>query len=126
MEVHGKVQDINTAYQNADVFVFPSFVEGFGMVTLEAMAAGLPVIVTDHSKGVVRHGIDGFVLRPGDTKALARCMMQLAEEPGLRAEMSRNACERARQFTWDRFGSEFCAWLNSVVHLGPGHAAGSP
>lgn len=126
VDIVAEVQDINTAYQNADVFVFPSFVEGFGMVTLEAMAAGLPVIVTDHSKGVVRHGIDGFVLRPGDTEALARCMMQLAEEPDLRAEMSRNACERARQFTWDRFGSELCDWLNSVAHLGPGHAAESP
>lgn len=110
-----EVAIISAEYQSADVFVFPSFVEGFGMVTLEAMASGLPVIVTDHSKGVVRHGVDGFVLRPGDADALAHCMRELAAHPDLRAEMSRNARARASQFTWDRFGSDLCAWLTTVV-----------
>lgn len=107
--------DINAVYRQADVFVFPSLVEGFGMVTLEAMASGLPVIVTDGSRAVVRHGLDGFVLRPGDADGVARCMIQLAEQPRLRAELGRNAYIRARQYPWDRFGSELSDWLVSIA-----------
>ena len=110
-----EVPDINAAYRDADVFVFPSLIEGFGMVTLEAMAAGLPVIVTERSRGVVRHGVDGFVVRPGDAEDLARRMIQLAEEPRLRAELSSRASECAKQYTWDRFGSKLCDWLDDLV-----------
>ena len=107
--------DIRVAYRKADVFVFPSLVEGFGMVTLEAMGSGLPVIVTEGSKAVVRDGIDGFVLEPGNVDALAASMTRLAEDACLRAALGRNAQQQARLYTWDRFGAELSAWFESIV-----------
>ena len=112
-----EIADINEAYRDADVFVLPSYVEGFGQVTLEAMAAGLPVVVTERSKAVVRDGVDGFVLQHGDVDALARCMTRLVEDPELRATLGRNAHERAREYSWERFGSELCAWLDSIAAM---------
>jgi alpha-maltose-1-phosphate synthase len=114
--------DIRVAYRQADVFVFPSLVEGFGMVTLEAMGSGLPVIVTDGSKAVVRDGVDGFVLEPGDDDALAQSMNRLADDAALRAKLGRNARELAQQCTWDRFGEELSGWLESIIARRRGHA----
>jgi alpha-maltose-1-phosphate synthase len=106
--------DIRAVYRQADIFVFPSLVEGFGMVTLEAMGSGLPVIVTEGSKAVVRDGIDGFVLKPGDVDGLVHCMTRLADNAALRTELGRNAHEQARRYSWTRFGDELSEWLRSI------------
>ena len=107
--------DIRAVYRQADVFLFPSLVEGFGMVTLEAMGSGLPVIVTESSKAVVRHGVDGFVTEPGDVDGVVQCMNRLADDPVLRAELGRNAHEQARRYSWDRFGAELSEWFESIA-----------
>lgn len=91
-------------FQGADVFVLPTLVEGMPMVVLEAMACGLPVIGTPHGPSeVVRDGIDGIIVPPGDAEALRAALQRLKEDPMLRAEMGRNARERASTFTWERF-----------------------
>jgi len=109
--------DIRVAYRDADVFVFPSLVEGFGMVTMEAMGSGLPVIVTEGSKAVVRDGTDGFVLEPGNVDALVESMTRLAEDASLRNTLGRNARQQAHLYTWDRFGTELTGWFESIVEL---------
>jgi glycosyltransferase involved in cell wall biosynthesis len=60
-------------YQEADLLVFPSISDGFGLAILEAMACGLPVVATSHSGGpdVIREGKDGFIVPIRDTDALA-------------------------------------------------------
>ena len=57
-------------YQDSDVFVFPTLGEGFGMVVLEAMSCGLPVIITDIAGGndAITDGVDGFEFVAGDDK----------------------------------------------------------
>jgi len=114
--------DIRAVYRQADIFVFPSLVEGFGMVTMEAMGSGLPVIVTDRSRAVVRHGVDGFVLEPGDVGGLVDCMTRLAGDAALRAQLGRNAHEQARRYSWDRFGGELSAWFESIGDRPPGNS----
>ena len=60
---HLPQSDLAGLYRQADVFVFPTLIEGLGMVVLEAMATGLPVITTPNGPAdVVRDGIDGFVV----------------------------------------------------------------
>jgi len=90
--------------QSADVFVLPTLVEGMPMVVIEAMACGLPVIVTAHGPSeVVRDGIDGIVVPVGDSAALLAALTLLYSNTELRAQMSRNAIERAAHWTWDRY-----------------------
>lgn len=102
-------QDVPPHMASADVFVFPSLFEGSAVVTYEALASGLPSIVTTASGSVVRDHIDGFLVPPGDVQSLAHRMGQLGNSPLLRAAMAKSARARSLDFSWSRYHS-------SVVH----------
>jgi starch synthase len=87
----------------ADVFVFPSLFEGSAVVTYEALACGLPSVVTPSAGSVVRDGQDGFLVPPGDVASLAERMEQLGREPDRRAAMAAAARTRAEEFDWPRY-----------------------
>jgi glycosyltransferase involved in cell wall biosynthesis len=101
----------------ADVFVFPSLFEGSAVVTYEALACGLPSVVTPNAGSVVRDGIEGFLVPSGDVERLAEGMERLGSDPELRAAMSRAARRRAEEFDWPRYH----AALNDTVFdlIGP-------
>lgn len=77
----------------AHVFVFPSIVEGFGMVITEALSAGLPVITTPHTAGadILTEGVDGFVVPIRSPDALAERITRLAEDESRRHAMAHAA-----------------------------------
>lgn len=89
--------------QQADVLVLPSVFEGFGLVIVEAMATGMPVIASTHSCGpeVIREGIDGFVLAPDDVTGLAEKIVWCAGHRKELVQLGVNAREQAQQFSWD-------------------------
>ncbi|HTP40137.1 MAG TPA: glycosyltransferase family 4 protein [Steroidobacteraceae bacterium] len=90
--------------RGADVFVFPTLVEGLGMVVIEAMACGLPVIVTPSGPDeIVRDGVDGFVVPIRDSAAIADRLERLRADPGLRARMGAAALQRAAEWSWSRY-----------------------
>jgi hypothetical protein len=99
----------------ADVFVFPSLFEGSAVVTYEALACGLPSVVTAQAGSVVRDGIDGFVVAPRDVDHLARRMEQLGNTPELRARMSAAARMRALEFDWPRYHEAVTAELVDLI-----------
>ncbi|MHC5537470.1 glycosyltransferase [Singulisphaera rosea] len=88
---------------SADVFVFPSLFEGSAVVTYEALACGLPSVVTLESGAVARDGLDGVVVPAGDVERLAEAMERLGNNPGLREAMSASARTRAEAFDWPRY-----------------------
>lgn len=91
--------------RKADVFLFPSYLEGFGLVITEAMGAGLPVLTTTHTCGpdLLRDGVDGFVLEPGDLDGFEARLRQLAQDRARLERMSASVSSRLREFTWARF-----------------------
>lgn len=100
-----------------DVFVFPSLFEGFGLVLLEAMAMGLPVITTSHTAGpdILRDGVDGFIVPIRDSQAIASRLHQLHQDPALLASMSAHSRERAREFTWRKYEDILAACVGHAL-----------
>jgi len=100
-----------------DVFVFPSLFEGFGLVLLEALAMGLPVITTAHTAGpdLIREGVEGFIVPIRDSAAIAACLELLHREPARLAEMSYQARQRAREFTWENYEETLAACVGQVL-----------
>jgi glycosyltransferase involved in cell wall biosynthesis len=92
--------EISAEYSQADVFVLPSLAEGSASVTYEALAVGLPVITTAEAGSVVRDSVDGFIVPARDPDALAESIVHLVENRETRDRLSRNAKERAKNFTW--------------------------
>lgn len=90
-------------FARADVFVLPSIAEGSASVTYEAMAAGVPVVVSAAAGSVARDGLDGFVMSEPEAEGLAEAIDRIASDRALRARMSNSARDRARGYTWERF-----------------------
>ena len=90
-------------YQNASVFVLPALLEPFGMVVAEAMACGVPVIVTENCGMRPRNNQDGFVVPIRDVEALKEKLLLLYENDELRRTMGESAAEYVKQFTWENY-----------------------
>jgi 1,2-diacylglycerol 3-alpha-glucosyltransferase len=95
---------LNAAYACADIFVSPSDSETFGLTFVEAMAFGLPAIGADRlgPKEIIRDGKNGFLVKPGDSEALAARIGQLLGDDGLRARMGEEALKTSKEHSIER------------------------
>jgi glycosyltransferase involved in cell wall biosynthesis len=94
--------DLQLLYSSADLFVFPSLYEGFGMPLLEAMACGAPVL-TSNSTALAEVAGDAAVLAdPQDARALGEAMIRVLEDEPLRAALQVKGFARAKQFSWEQ------------------------
>ena len=89
-------------YDAANVFLFPSFEEGFGLPVLEAMAHGLPVVAAQTSSLPEVGGDAALYVNPHDPADIAEKVIQATEDDSLRAVMIARGLDRARQFSWRR------------------------
>jgi glycosyltransferase involved in cell wall biosynthesis len=98
--------DLRELYATASVFVLPSLADSFSLATLEAMACGLPVIVSENTGAaeMVEDGKNGFVVPIRDAKTIRHKLEFLYDNQGCRLEMSRNALEQAQFSTWTQYG----------------------
>jgi glycosyltransferase involved in cell wall biosynthesis len=98
---HGRAtrDRITDWYRRADVFVLPTLSDGFAITQIEAMAHGLPVISTPNCGAVVAAGVDGFVVPPRDSEALANAIRRYLENPDLWGSQGRAALNKSGQFS---------------------------
>ncbi|MFY8168024.1 MAG: glycosyltransferase family 4 protein, partial [Candidatus Limnocylindrus sp.] len=120
VEFLGRVSEAQKAqlFKTADIYVSPATGrESFGIVLLEAMSAGAPIICSDiHGyRGVVRRERDGILVEPGNADALAASIRRLIDDPALRAQLSRAGEERAQLFTWERVGQAVEEYYGFVI-----------
>jgi glycosyltransferase involved in cell wall biosynthesis len=95
--------EVKREFASADVFVFPTLTDGFGMVLLEALFAGLPIVSTPNCGDVVRDGFNGRVVPSRDAAALAAAIREIVGNRELRERMSRNATARKAEFTLEAY-----------------------
>ncbi|MCC6643483.1 glycosyltransferase family 4 protein [Candidatus Peregrinibacteria bacterium] len=96
-----KDEDLHNIYHLAQVFVFPSLYEGFGIPPLEAMASGCPVIASNNSSLPEVVGDAGLLIDPRNSVKIADAIISLIEKPQLREMLQDRGVQRCRKFTWD-------------------------
>lgn len=102
--LYGSTPDIKAEYLNSSLFAFSSRFEGFGMVLIEAMACGLPVVSFDcpcGPKDIVRHKEDGLLVPSGRPDLLAEALHQVMGNGSLRQKMAAEAINNAKRFQLD-------------------------
>ncbi len=110
-------ENLKQLYASADIFVLPSFKETFGIVFLEAMHYGLPIISTNVSAmpELIESGKNGFLVPPGDSQALGKAISTLIENPDLMEKMAETARKKvATSYYWEQTGSKFVSILENM------------
>jgi glycosyltransferase involved in cell wall biosynthesis len=107
--------EILSLYEEADVFVYPSLYEGFGLPVLEAMACGCPVIASNVSSLPEVVGEAGLLVDPYNVEALARAIRTVLDDDELKREMSRKSIAQAQKFSWTKAGAELLAVCQEVA-----------
>ncbi len=120
VEFLGRVSDREKAqlFRTVEVFASPATGgESFGIVLLEAMAAGAPIVASDiHGyKGVVRRGREGLLVPPHEPKELAKAIARLLGDPALRDEVSAAGRLRAEAFSWPRVAARVEDYYGFVI-----------
>jgi glycosyltransferase involved in cell wall biosynthesis len=124
MALDGRLQflpprkDIEFYYAAADAYVGPSLEDTFALPPAEAMACGLPIIVSTENgtSEIVTHETDGLILKDSsDSRTLAAMILRLFEDAELRARLSENASKTARQYTWERNGLDLARIFEEVL-----------
>ena len=112
----GADQDnLKKLYASADIFVLPSFKETFGIVFLEAMHYGLPIITTNVSAmpELIEEGKNGFLVPPADSQSLAKAISKLIENPDLIEQMGEAGRKKvATSYFWEQTCSGFASIIN--------------
>lgn len=117
---HVPWQQLAEWYRRATLFVMPSYYETFGISAIEALAFGLPVVVTTAGglPEVVEDGVMGILVPPGDSQALAEAITRLLRDPDLRRRMGRAGQERVQaEFTVDKVAAQTLEVYRSVASL---------
>lgn len=118
--------DLPAIYSLADMFVFPSLYEGFGLPVAEAMACGAPTIIGGTSSLTEIGGDAVSVVDPLDVIALGDAMVALAGDVERRRELSRLGLERSKEFSWDRAARETLAVYRVAAATATAPALGLP
>jgi len=104
--------DVEFFYAAADAYVGPSLEDAFALPASEAMACGLPVIVSRQAgvSETIHHGEDGLILEdPEDARTLAEWIRKLLDDPDFRCRLAANAAHTAQKYTWEKNATEMRA-----------------
>ena len=115
--LNGPTADIEKEYLNSSLFAFSSRFEGFGMVLIEAMACGLPVVsfaCPCGPKDIITDGIDGILVENGKVSQLAEKIIYMIEHPEERTRMGANAVRKSERYKIDRLAKDWQQLFESL------------
>ncbi len=109
-------EELVSLYHRGDIYIHPSWFEGFGLPPLEAMACGIAVISTDCGgvREFLTDGVNALIVPPREPRTLARAIEKLIENPDLRNRLVENGLKVAPDWTWERIADKFENALNEI------------
>lgn len=111
---HVPYTQMQELYRWADVLVLPSLSEGRARVTIEAMSAGLPVIVTPNTGAPIEDGVDGIMIPPREPDAIVNALAHIMDDPSFYRTISQNAIIKSRQMTIDKYAQDLVAAIDNL------------
>jgi glycosyltransferase involved in cell wall biosynthesis len=118
VRVLGFVRDPENYLNRVTIHIFPSQWEGSAKVTYEAAACGLPQITTREAGDVVRDGVEGMIVKPGDVNAIAAALEHLYRHPEIVQQMRAAARRRVvENFTWDHFRTRLLVAYETAMRM---------
>jgi glycosyltransferase involved in cell wall biosynthesis len=118
VRVLGFKRDLENYLNQGSVYIFPTRLEGSAKTIYEAAACGLPMITTREAGDVVRDGVEGIIVQPGDVDAIAAAIEHLYRHPEIVASMSAAARQRVvKNFTWDQYRTRLLAAYERAIQL---------
>ena len=111
-------RDKIAAYRDADVFVLPTNYEGFGIVYIEAMACGTPIVTTDTPgiSEIVKPERNGLLVKPKNPDSLAKGIIRILENRNLRSAISRNNKKDANYYSWQNIARKVKTIYESLLN----------
>jgi glycosyltransferase involved in cell wall biosynthesis len=108
-------EEMPMLYNCAELFVYPSLYEGFGLPPLEAMACGVPIITSNTSSLPEVVGNAGIMVDPNDIESLSDEMCRVLKDNELKHRMSRDGLKRSKMFTWEKTVNKVLETYNEVL-----------
>lgn len=119
IEFKGEVEhdQLPPFFNQADVFIMPSLSEGFGIVAIEAMASGLPVIASRVGSlvDIIEHKVTGFTIEPKNSRAIREYVINILKDKDLHRRISDNASRYARKYSWDTIAQKMTVIYKSFT-----------
>jgi D-inositol-3-phosphate glycosyltransferase len=111
-------------YSAAEIVVVPSYYESFGMVALEAMACGTPVVASQVGglAFLVQDGITGYTVPVEDPQILADRLVLLLKDEHLRQQMGQHAAEEAKKYAWQNIAEQLIAVYQKELQFDNAHS----
>lgn len=113
----GPTKEIEKEMARASIYALSSRFEGFGMVIVEAMQCGVPVVSFDCPKGpseIIKHNEDGILVKNGDVDAFADALLELIQDKEKRIRMAKEAVKNVKRYTIDEIGKEWESLLENI------------
>ena len=102
-------------YNNSDLFIIPSLCEGSALVTYEAAACGLPLVVTENTGSVVTNGHDGVIVKVGDTKSIEDTLEMLYYDKDFLNNLKANVSQSIKNYTWEKYSERLVNAINNAL-----------
>lgn len=108
--------DLVVLYNAADVFIFPTLYEGFGLAVIEAMACGTPVVTSNLSALIEVAGDAALFVDPHDPEGIAEAICQVLSDKGLREKLRNKGIRRSTEFSWETTAKRTLDVYRSICH----------
>lgn len=116
--LHGSLADVKDVYLNSSIFTLPSRFEGFGLVIIEAMACGVPVVAFDCENGprnIITNNQNGLLVKPFDVDEYADSLLRLMHDDQLRAQMGSRAYESSKKYMIEDIAVQWKKLFDEVI-----------